>query len=448
MPSRSVLSGAAALQPSRRTVLASLAGAAALVGSAGASPALASSDKQKKGASPRRITRTAWAGDAFTAGQGSGTTVSAAGLAFAAATSTRDYADPHAAGAPAVTYEVASWRSPVVAPGFGLTELVASWNASTPGHSWVEVVVRGTADDGTQTGWYVLGRWAASDPAAGGAIHRTSLGGQATTYATVYTDTLATLNGHTLTDWQLEVRLLRPVGSSDVPTVAALGAMASALPLDRTVAVSATGPACGTTLAVPTYSQEVHIGHYPQWDNGGEAWCSPTSTSMVVAYWGAGPSAAETAWVDPPVDAQVDFTARNVFDYTYNGAGNWPFNTAYAATRGLDGFVTRLRTLTEAEAFIAAGIPLVVSVSFKKGELTGAGYGTNGHLMVIVGFTATGDVVVNDPASHLIPDDNQVRVTYFRSEFENVWIPRTGGIAYVIHPKDHPLPAAPAEANW
>ena len=68
-----------------------------------------------------------------------------------------------------------------------------------------------------------------------------------------------------------------------------------------------------------------------------------------------------------PVDAQVDFTARNVFDYTYDGAGNWPFNTAYAATRAdLRGFVTRLRSLTEAEAFIAAGIPLVVSVSSRR----------------------------------------------------------------------------------
>ena len=126
--------------------------------------------------------------------------------------------------------------------------------------------------------------------------------------------------------------------------------MASALPDTKKVPRSANGPACGMELAVPAYSQEVHIGHYPQWDNGGEAWCSPTSTAMVVDYWGAGPTAHETAWVDPAVDAQVDFTARNVFDYTYDGAGNWPFNTAYAATRGdLRGFVTRLRSLAEAE---------------------------------------------------------------------------------------------------
>ena len=38
-------------------------------------------------------------------------------------------------------------------------------------------------------------------------------------------------------------------------------------------------------LGVPQYSQEIHHGDFPQYDNGGEAWCSPTSTSMVVAYW-------------------------------------------------------------------------------------------------------------------------------------------------------------------
>ncbi len=93
--------------------------------------------------------------------------------------------------------------------------------------------------------------------------------------------------------------------------------------------------------------------------------------------------------MDPAdADPQVDHSARSVFDYAYDGAGNWPFNTAYAGTRGMDGFVTRLRSLTEAEQFIKAGIPLIASLSFKKGDLPGAGYGTNGHLMVIVGFDA------------------------------------------------------------
>ncbi|GAB3049399.1 peptidase C39 family protein [Intrasporangium mesophilum] len=447
MPSRSVVSDSP-FHPSRRTVLATAAAGVALVGVAPRARAV----EAKKGDSTRHIARSSWAGTDFSHGTGYGVAVSGAGIAFAASQDTVSYTDPHTATPTPRSYEVARWVSPTVPLLFGLTELVASWNASTPGESWIEVLVRGDQGGANLTKQYVLGRWAAKDPADGGGIHRTSLNGQGDTVATVFTDTLATRSGFSLTSYELEVRLYRPVGSSDVPAITELGAMASALPSDKKVPRSPNGPACGTTLNVPTFSQEKHKGHFPQWDNGGEAWCSPTSTSMVVAYWGAGPSAAETQWVTAQIpdesDPQVDFTARNVFDYTYDGAGNWPFNAAYAATRGLRGFVTRLRTLTEAEEFIKAGIPLVASVSFTKGELKGAGYSTNGHLMVIVGFAPNGDVVCNDPASHLIPDNGQVRVTYDREQFENVWAPHSGGIVYVIHPETVALPDAPPEANW
>jgi hypothetical protein len=86
---------------------------------------------------------------------------------------------------------------------------------------------------------------------------------------------------------------------------------------------------------------------------------------MVLKYWRTGPQGSDLSWVTPPVDAKVDFAARYVFDYTYDGAGNWPFNTAYAAEYGLEAYVTRLRSFTEAEEFIRAGIPLIISVSFE-----------------------------------------------------------------------------------
>ena len=39
------------------------------------------------------------------------------------------------------------------------------------------------------------------------------------------------------------------------------------------------------------------------------------------------------------------------------------------------------------------------------------------------------DVVVNDPAA---PRNRGVRRVYKRSEFENAWIPKSGGLVYVI----------------
>ncbi len=379
----------------------------------------------------------------FSTGSFDGTVATPDGLQISAPAGQRDYTDPFGDGS-AKTYDYGTWTSPVVAPGFDYSELIASWNASTPGDSWIEVNVRGTADTGATSKWYVLGRWTAGDAH----LHRTSVSGQRDELATVLVDTLATVDDHVFSDWQLRIDLYRLAGTGDTPSVRTVGAMASSLPDVKKIPASPTTMTSDIVLDVPEYSQETHIGHYPEWDNGGEAWCSPTSTAMVLDYWDMGPTPEDTAWVDPPLDAQVDHAARYVYDYLYDGAGNWPYNTAYAGTFGLEGFVTRLRSLAEAEQFIKAGIPLVVSMSFKKSQLDGAGYGTNGHLMVIRGFEADGDVVANDPASHLIPSNDEVQVTYDREQFENAWVPHSGGVAYVIHPSSVPLPPAQAEANW
>jgi hypothetical protein len=229
--------------------------------------------------------------------------------------------------------------------------------------------------------------------------------------------------------------------------VRSIGAVASALPSDKSVPVSALGGAEGIELPVPRYSQDVHLGEYPQFDGGGEAWCSPTSTEMVVEYYGKRPPDTELASI-PYRDPSVDYAAMHTYDYHYQGTGNWPFNTAYSGSYGLDAFVTQFRSLTEAEQFIKAGIPLTVSVAFKASELDGAGYSTNGHLMDIIGFDPSGNVIANDPVS---PDDQGVRRVYDRAQFENVWIPtsRSGGIAYVVHDAAHPLPANVAGIrNW
>ncbi|HET8601672.1 MAG TPA: C39 family peptidase [Segeticoccus sp.] len=385
---------------------------------------------------------------AFARGTKDGVRVDHDSLSIARTVGTREYTDPFGDSG-ARRYDYATWTSPMVTPGFDLSELIASWNAQTPGHTWVQVEMRGLADTGAMSKWYVMGRWAENDPAAGGAIHRTSVPRQGDDLGYVAIDTFVASGGHSLSRYQLRVTLYRPHGTRLSPTVSLVGAMASRIDVPGHVPASPLGGAEGITLDVPAYSQEVHNGQYPQWDGGGEAWCSPTSTSMVLAYWRSGPKPEDYAWVDPAYqDPWVDHAARNTYDYNYDGAGNWPFNAAYAGRFGVEGFVTRLRSLTEAEQFIKHGIPLVVSVSWKKGELDGAGYSTGGHLMVIVGFTKDGDVVVNDPASHLIPSNDQVRTVYDREQFENTWIPHSGGVAYVIHPSDVALPPAPAEANW
>jgi hypothetical protein len=373
-------------------------------------------------------------------------------ITFGTPVGTTDYDDPFDSSAQPATYDYSTWTSPSYAVGFGLTELVASWTADTPQGTWIQVEMHGNTTTGATTKWYVMGRWTSQAPAeATGDIHRTSLGGQGDTDGTIAIDTFLAAKGVALTAYQLRVTLYRKHGVTAAPTVRSVGAIASALPTDKSVPAGPLGGAEGMTLNVPQYSQEVHRGEYPEFDNGGEAWCSPTSTEMVVEYSGTGPTASQTAGI-PYADPSVDYAAMHVFDWHYNGAGNWPFNVAYAGSFGLEGEVVQLRSLSEAEQFIKAGIPLVVSVSFKKSELDNAGYSTNGHLMVIRGFTSTGDVIVNDPASRLIASDAAVENVFDRQQFANVWLPssRSGGIAYVIHPAGTPLPAHPQglPSNW
>jgi hypothetical protein len=338
----------------------------------------------------------------------------------------------------------ATWTSPWFSTGFGFTELVASWNADTPPGTWIEITMRGLTDHGAVTKPYVLGRWAYGDAD----IRRTSVGGQGDANGYVAVDTFFAKD-HPLVAYQLGATLSRAAGSTATPTITRLGAVASD-PINANPYVATKTTMTSTIdLRVPSFSQEIHAGEYPQFDGGGEAWCSPTSTSMVVAYWGKGPSRSDYGYVlkDYPgiSDPWVDYAARYTFDYRYQGAGNWPFNTAYAAHWGLESEVTQLRSLVEAEQFIKAGIPLVASIAFQPNKLDGFLFrGTDGHLLVIGGFTAAGDVISSDPASS---SDATVRHVYDRAQFEKAWMTATGGIVYVIHPAGVQLPPSPG-GNW
>ncbi|MFC7221100.1 peptidase C39 family protein [Streptomyces polyrhachis] len=433
--------------PSRRTVLAAaLAAAAGAAVPPAAAPAFASA-RTTGPATPSHVDYRGFSSAAdWAAGTAAGTAAAAgtrAGIEIAAPAGSLDYTDPHTQVTAA--YEYATWTSPVHTLTVPATEVVPSWNAATPAGTWIQVELRGTYNDGSATPWFTMGRWAGGDAD----IKRTSLDGQGDGRSSVWTDTLAVddaATGLRLASYQLRLTLHRRAGSGATPTVWRVGAMGSDVP-DR-FEVPATTAGVARELLVPRYSQTIHQGDYKEYDGGGEAWCSPSSTEMIVEYWGRGPTAEDLAWVDlqkkkKHQDPQVDHAARFTFDYQYSGCGNWPFNTAYAATyREMNGVVTRLNSLTEAEALVGAGIPLITSQSFTESELTGAGYGTSGHLMTVIGFTAEGDVIANDPANS--PTDADVRKVYRRREWENIWLRTkryndkgevrsgTGGICYVL----------------
>lgn len=358
------------------------------------------------------------------------------------------YADVHVDGAERVTYASGVWESPIVELPFAATELIPSWNARTPAGTWLHVEGR-VADVSGWTPWFTFARWAEDDPAGESPITRTTLRDQHFESGHVDTDTWLAAPGRGFDRWQLRLTALA-LSTSEIawPPVTLVAGTASRFHIAADEPTSAPGVGRGHEVEVPPHSQRLHVDTFPEWDNGGQSWCSPTSTTMLLEHWGRAPGPDEVAWVGRAVDPEVVHGVRRVFDRSYGGAGNWAFNTAYAGARGLRAYVTRLRDLTEAEAFLAAGVPLVVSVTFGEDELDGAGYDTNGHLLTIIGFTAEGDVVSNDPNSHRVASNEQVRAVYRRDQFERVWLGSDGGLAYVMHPTGVALPTPPAEANW
>ena len=315
-------------------------------------------------------------------------------------------------------YERGSWISAQVRTGFCFDDLVASWSAITPPGSWIEIAAIGERRDHPTADNHVLGRWSSGEHPE----HRASVARDDDPETDV--DVWRPRAGADC--YSLAVRLHRRPGTPG-PTVRGLGAVVSAGNVRTTTSPLSAGT--GRVLDVPRLSQMT-------WrEVGGEGWCSPTAVSMVLAHAGRLP---------PGTD--IPSAARAVFDPAYDGTGNWPFNTAWAASLADRAFVTRLHDLRDAEAFIGAGIPLVASLAHPAGGLPGAPtHSTDGHLVVIRGFTAAGDVVTNDPAA---PTERSVRRTHDRTAFERAWLHGSGGLVYVIHRNDQPLPPRGPGASW
>lgn len=306
--------------------------------------------------------------------------------------------------------------SPAVTTSFGFFEAIPSWNATTPAGTWIETQVRAQSA-GRWTKWYNLGVWA-SDTAT---VERHSVNGQSDADGYAATDTLVlSAKKGAATAFQVKLRLFRASGTA-VPSIQN-ASVAYSTRASKPGVLTAGNPAnWNRRLAVPECSQMV----YP---DGGEVWCSPTSTSMVLGYW-----SNDTGPCEPRVRAAV----AGVYDWLYDGHGNWTFNTAYAATQGHEGYVVRFSSMRQIESWVAAGVPVVVSYAWKN-NLTGAPFGSsNGHLAVIVGFDAAGNPIVNDPASASNPE---VQHIYQRAEFESLWLEHSGGTAYLIYPAGHPVP--------
>lgn len=295
--------------------------------------------------------------------------------------------------------------SPAIASRIAWNELIVSWNTIPSTNSGLRLEARGVYP-GRTTRFYTLALWAPE-----GSTHpRQSVNGQEDNDGKVLTDTLV-LNRPGARA-QLRVTLSAPPDEA-LPGLKFLG-LAFCDTRVEPVPRPPRRAAWGRSIAVPERSQFA----FP----GGEVWCSPASTSMVLAYWGNRLDRTEMILAVPEA-------AQAVFDPNWPGTGNWPFNTALAGSfDGFRAYVARLETLRDLGEWILRGVPVVASISYNvlKGRERVPG---DGHLIVCVGFTKEGDLVVNDPGV-----GEQVRRVYPRAAFERAWA-FSHRTVYLIHPE-------------
>jgi hypothetical protein len=311
--------------------------------------------------------------------------------------------------------ETTTLTSPVIKSPIEWNEFVLSWNSVTPSGSWIQLEVQ-ALQPGHKTKFYTMGIWS-EDPAK---HERTSLRGQNDADGKVKSDTLV-LNQKAQA---IQVRItMHNAPNQSAPQLKSIGLSF----LDTTVRIATLPPnkaAWGKILTVPEKAQN----SYPQ----EKGWCSPTSLSMVLGHWSERLNRPEMALDVPEV-------AESIYDPNFGGTGNWPFNTAFAGKfPGMRAYVSRFSDMSELEDWIVAGLPVIISAPYNM-LAPGRNATGNGHLVVCIGFTENGDVVINDPATNL-QKGQHVRHIYKRTDVERAWA-TSHRTVYLVYEEGTKLPA-------
>ena len=283
---------------------------------------------------------------------------------------------------------------------FPFNNAVLSWNADAPAGTSLRFELR-VVGDGGWSRWYTMGEWRAD----GGR----SVSGQSDANGKVDIDTLKLNSTATALQYRVEFSSSSAANSPLLRQVSVVYA-----DMRKGLAGPPLGRPAGAVrdLQVPGFSQ------LEQDPSVALKICSPTSLAMVLQYWGLNKSVPEVY--------------TGVQDHTTGIYGDWPFNTAFAGANGFNARVDRFYSIEQLEREIAAGRPAIISISYSAGEITGAAaISTDGHLIVVRGFTPEGDVIVNDPVA---PNSRSVRLVYRRDQLSRVWL-RSGGIVYLVSPR-------------
>jgi hypothetical protein len=297
--------------------------------------------------------------------------------------------------------------SPEILSRIQWNELVLSWNANVPEGCYLVLEARAIYLSGP-TKWYNMGRWSVGD-----GHPRESVLKQRDQHGDVETDTLILRNP---TD-RLQVRAILGRDGVEAPEITFIGLALTDSRVEQKV-LPPNRKAWGRTLPVPERSQMA----YPN----GNVICSPTTVSMMLAYWA-------DRLNRPDLNRDVPEVVKAVYDTNWRGTGNWAFNMAYAGSfDGMRAYVTRMSDVSDLEYWIAEGYPVGLSLCYDL--LRGRPSRASGHLVVCVGFTPEGDPIINDPGTR-----QNVRKVFTRQNLIKAWA-HSKNAAYLVYPEDAVVP--------
>ena len=141
--------------------------------------------------------------------------------------------------------------------------------------------------------------------------------------------------------------------------------------------------------------------------------CSPTATAMALSL-----KNRNTTWSE---------IIQECYDPATNAYGSWPLAIRSGSSRGFIGSVEANQDWSNATKILDSGQPLVCSIRFKPGELTGSPLKqTNGHLVCVYGIEED-KVLALDPAEE---NEKTIQKLYDLEEFSKAWLEQRGAAYY------------------
>lgn len=296
-----------------------------------------------------------------------------------------------------------TWTTPTIKAELPFTEFLPSWNADVPADCGVAFEARVRDHErGTWSPWLYVGSW-----------------GRPLSYEHVEKFEGGRLNVDNL-------QLTRPCDAFEMRVkFASYGVEPTQVPSLRRLHVIYSGMSPESerakwerpALIMTGWDRNLPVPYRPQGDAPpalAKQVCSPTSTSMVMQYWG--------------VDRPTVPNALAIWDDDHKLFGNWGRAVQFAGSLGLDAWLERFRSWDQVKAKIAEGQPVVASIRFNEGEFPSSVLkSSKGHLIVIRGFTKDGDAICNDPGNRARGNN----VVYKANELGHAWFDH-GGVGYII----------------